>query len=111
MIIQIIATGIILFILGQLIVKVIKDKASIIKIAFWLIFWSIALIVIWLPTDIIDKFGELVGVGRGIDVLVYFSIILLFYDNLKLRSKIDSIQKDITKIVRKISKNNSQITK
>ncbi len=107
MVIQIIATGIILVILGQLIAKVIRDKTSIIKIAFWLIFWSIALIVIWLPTDIIDKFGELVGVGRGIDVLVYFSIILLFYDNLKLRSKIDNIQRDITRIVREISKANS----
>lgn len=107
MIIQIIGTGIILVILGQLVVKVIKDKASLIKIAFWLIFWLIALFVIWLPTDIIDKFGDLVGVGRGIDVLVYLSIIFLFYNNLRLRSKIDKIQKDVTKIVRNISKRNS----
>ena len=107
MLIQVIATGIILIILGQLIIKVIKDKASIIKIAFWLIFWLVALFVIWIPTDIIDKLGKLVGVGRGIDVLVYFSIILLFYNNLILRGKIDSIQKDVTKIVRKISKTNS----
>ncbi len=106
MLIQVIATGIILIILGQLIIKVIQDKASIIKIAFWLIFWLVALFVIWLPTDVIDKFGELVGVGRGIDVLVYLSIIFLFYNNLRLRSKIDNIQKDITKITRRVAKDN-----
>jgi len=106
MVIQIIATVIILIILGQLIIKVIKDKASIIKIVFWVIFWSLSLVIIWLPRDIIDSVGEVVGVGRGIDVLVYFSIILLFYNNLILNDKIDNLERKITLIVRKIAENN-----
>jgi hypothetical protein len=106
MIIQIIATVVILIILGQLCIKVIRDKASIAKLVFWVIFWSLSLVIIWLPRDIIDSVGEVVGVGRGIDVLVYFSIILLFYNNLILNDKIDNLERKITLIVRKIAENN-----
>lgn len=106
MVIQIIATIIILTVLIQLILKVIKDKVSVVKIVFWVIFWSLSLVIIWLPRDIIDSVGEVVGVGRGIDVLVYFSIILLFYNNLLLNDKIDNLERKITLIVRKIAENN-----
>lgn len=108
MIIQIVATGIILIIFVQLALKVIKDKASIVKILFWLIFWGGALVIIWLPTDLLDRFGNLFGVGRGIDVLVYFAIIILFYTILKLNSRMDKLEKNITKLVREIAKTNAR---
>ncbi len=104
MIIQIIATGIILVVLGQLVMKVIKDKASFVKILLWLIFWGLALVKIWLPINIIDELGTLFGVGRGIDVLVYLSIIFLFYNNLRLNGRIDDMDKKVTKIVREVAK-------
>lgn len=106
MIIQIVATGIIVIIFGQLVIKVIKDRTSFFKILFWFLFWSGALILIWLPPDVLDKFGNILGVGRGVDVLVYLSIILLFYTILKLNSKIDRLEKKLTILVRKIAKIN-----
>lgn len=107
MVIQIIATGIIVIILGQLIVKIIKDKTSLVRILLWLVFWGIALIVIWLPSRILDNLGEIFGVGRGIDVLVYLSVIFLFYNNLRINSKIEKLEANITKITREIAKSNS----
>jgi hypothetical protein len=44
------------------------------------------------------------GVGRGIDVLVYLSIILLFYSNFKQTERIEKLEKEITKLVREIAK-------
>ncbi|NLZ24726.1 DUF2304 family protein [Candidatus Dojkabacteria bacterium] len=108
MIIQYIATGIILIIFGQLAFKVIRDKASFVKILFWLSFWSIALVLIWLPKEIFDSLGDIVGVGRGIDALVYLSIIILFYTNLRLNSRLDKLEKNITKLVREIAKSNAK---
>lgn len=105
MVIQFIATGIIVIILGQLALKVIKDKTSLFKLMFWVIFWAIALIFIWLPTGLLDKLGDLFGVGRGIDVLVYLSIIFLFYTNLRLNNKVEQLEKEITKLVRDKAKN------
>lgn len=106
MVIQIIATIIILSIFSQLIKKILKDKASLTKIIFWVLFWGISLVIIWLPKETIDNIGNIFGVGRGIDVLVYFSIILLFYRNLSLNSKIEDLEKKITKIVREVAKTN-----
>ena len=104
MVIQIIATIIILIIFYQLVKKFIKDKASLTKIIFWILFWGISLIIIWLPKETIDNIGGIFGVGRGIDVLVYLSIILLFYSNFKQTEKIDKLEKEITKLVREIAK-------
>ena len=97
MVIQIIATIIILSIFSQLIKKILKDKASLTKIIFWVLFWGISLIIIWLPKETIDSMGNIFGVGRGIDVLVYLSVILLFYFNFKQTERIDKLEKDITK--------------
>ena len=104
MVIQIIATIIILIIFYQLVKKFIKDKASLTKIIFWILFWGISLIIIWLPKETIDNIGGIFGVGRGIDVLVYLSIILLFYSNFKQTEKIEKLEKEITKLVREIAK-------
>ena len=104
MVIQIIATIIILIIFSQLIRKILKDKASLTKIIFWVLFWGISLVIIWLPKETIDNIGSVFGVGRGIDVLVYLSIILLFYNNLRLNERIDDMNKKVTKIVREEAK-------
>jgi len=104
MVIQIIATIIILIIFYQLIKKIIKDKASLTKIIFWVLFWGISLIIIWLPKETIDNIGGIFGVGRGIDVLVYLSIILLFYSNFKQTESINKLEKEITKLVREVAK-------
>ena len=104
MVIQIIATIIILIIFSQLIRKIPKDKASLTKIIFWVLFWGISLVIIWLPKETIDNIGSVFGVGRGIDVLVYLSIILLFYNNLRLNERIDDMNKKVTKIVREVAK-------
>ena len=104
MVIQIIATIIILSIFSQLIRKILKDKASLTKIIFWVLFWGISLVIIWLPKETIDNIGSIFGVGRGIDVLVYLSIILLFYNNLRLNERIDDMNKKVTKIVREVAK-------
>ncbi len=104
MTIQYIATGIIVIILIQLLIQVLKDRTQLFKLLFWGIFWGIALIFIWLPTNTIDKVGQLFGVGRGIDVLVYLSIIFLFYYIFKQSEKINKLEKEITKLVRRLAK-------
>ncbi len=106
MIIQFIGSAFIIIIILQLSLKFFKDKAGLVKSLFWLVFWFSVLVFIWLPKDIIDQFGSLIGVGRGIDALVYLSIIALFYLILKLNSRIDKLEMNITKLVRELAKVN-----
>ncbi|HRZ19202.1 MAG TPA: DUF2304 domain-containing protein [Candidatus Dojkabacteria bacterium] len=108
MVIQYIVTGIITVILIQLIVRVIKDRTQFFKLLFWGMFWGIALVFIWLPTNTIDKLGKLFGVGRGIDVLVYLSIVFIFYYIFKQNEKVNKLEKQITKLVRELAKQNAR---
>ena len=108
MIIQYIATGIIVVVLIQFLIKVLKDRTQLFKLLFWGIFWGIALIFIWLPTNTIDKVGELFGVGRVIDVLVYLSIIFIFYYIFRQSERINKLEKEITKLVRVTAKNETK---
>lgn len=108
MVIQYIVTGIIAIILTQLVIRVIKDRTQFFKLLFWGVFWSVALVFIWLPTNTIDKLGQLFGVGRGIDVLVYLSIIFLFYYIFRQNDKVNKLEKQITKLVRELAKQNAK---
>ncbi len=108
MVIQYIVTGIIAVILVQLIVRVIKDRTQFFKLLFWGLFWGVSLIFIWLPTNTIDKLGQLFGVGRGIDVLVYLSVVFLFYYIFRQNEKVGKLEKQITKLVRELAKQNAK---
>lgn len=108
MVIQYIVTGLIAIILIQLIIRVIKDRTQFFKLLFWGVFWGVALVFIWLPTNTIDKLGQLFGVGRGIDVLVYLSIIFLFYYIFRQNEKVNKLEKQITKLVRELAKQNAK---
>ncbi len=107
MIIQYVATAIITIIILQQIVRFIKDRPTFFKTFVLTLFWGIVLILIWFPR-IMDWLGEITGVGRGVDVLIYLSIIFLFYYVLRQNSKIDKLEKDITKLVREMAKSNAK---
>ncbi len=107
MAIQYIATFIIALFMIQLFIKFYKDKVIFGKILVWMTFWGIALFVVWFP-EIIWQIGQVSGVGRGVDVLIYLSIIFLFFFLFNQNTKIDNLNKQITKIVREVAKENAK---
>ena len=70
----------------------------------WFIFWLLAIIIFWLP-DTTSYFANILGIGRGVDLIVYIAIIVLFYLQFKTYLLIEKQNNDITKIVREISLN------
>ncbi|MBU1854341.1 MAG: DUF2304 domain-containing protein, partial [Nanoarchaeota archaeon] len=46
------------------------------------------------------------GIGRPIDVVIYASIIVLFYLIFRMYVKIESMEQNITKVVREVTINN-----
>lgn len=69
---------------------------------FWLLFWIAVGIVVWLPqtTEIVARW---LGVGRGVDVAIYVSILLLFYLVFRIFLKMQSIDRDITKMTQELA--------
>jgi hypothetical protein len=70
------------------------------EFSMWVIFWLVIVSASFLPTQA-DKFAQLVGVERGADLFVYISIIFLFFALFKILVQLQSIKRDITRIVRK----------
>jgi len=105
---QIIALLIIAFFLSRLFWQKQKKQIKINEFIFWLIFWILAAGAI-IALRWIDKFVANLGFsGSGIDVLIYISVVIIFYLVFKLRLRIEKIEKDTTKIVRNIAINNKK---
>ncbi len=68
----------------------------------WVLFWILAGIVVLLPNSTF-YFAHLVGIGRGADLVVYLALAGLFFMIFRLMVKLEKINKDITKLTRKIA--------
>lgn len=80
-----------------------KDKEITMKeFVFWGILWLVIIFFGFLP-DITRVFAGLLGIGRGTDVAIYVSIILLFYLIFRIYVKTENIEQEVTKIVREIT--------
>src|SRR3989338_8368673 len=69
---------------------------------FWTLLWA-GLVVITIFQRIPQYLSNLFGIGRGVDLVVYISIILLFYLIFRMYVKIDSMEQEMTKIVREVA--------
>lgn len=67
---------------------------------FWILCWVTVIVVVLRP-DFASTVAHTFGIGRGADFFVYISIALIFLLLFRLHIKIESINRDITKIVRK----------
>jgi hypothetical protein len=71
-------------------------------LVWWSLFWVVAAVVVLLPNST-AYFAKLVGIGRGADLVVYVSLAAVFFLLFKLMIKVESLNKDITKLTRKIA--------
>ena len=79
-----------------------RGALTIAWLLFWICFWVLAGVVAALPQTA-DTVARLVGVGRGADVVIYFSLVALFYLIFRVYVKIEKVETEITRLVRKLS--------
>ena len=86
--------------------KLLTPKTSI----FWFLIWLAAATGIILPTTT-SNLAQIFGVGRGVDVIVYLSLILLFYLVFRIYVMIEDLRHEITFIVRQVALQKTPIKK
>lgn len=69
---------------------------------FWFLFWIVVGFVAILPQTA-DKVAHVVGVGRGADVVIYASLLALFYLIFRVYVKIEQVEREVTGLVRKLA--------
>jgi small membrane protein len=74
---------------------------------FWGIFWILVIITTLMP-EMVSNIANKFGVGRGVDLIIYFSIIILSYLIFRLYAQITKLERNITKIIRTIAIKNEK---
>lgn len=67
---------------------------------FWLSFWILATILVFYPNST-TTIAHYLGIGRGADLLMYVSLVVIFYVLFRLHVKLESVGRSLTKVVRK----------
>lgn len=75
---------------------------------FWVLLWSLLLIILFNLNALATIAGAL-GIGRGVDLVIYLSLIFIFYALFSLAVQIHKMKEVLTKLVRKESL--SEVTK
>lgn len=71
-------------------------------LTFWLMVWVVALIAIFYPEQT-TRLARILGIGRGVDVVVYASIAILFYLVFRLHVYIENIRTEISRLIREVA--------
>lgn len=104
--IQIILLVFITFFLSRVYLRS-KEKVIPVKTAFfWTLIWVFALVGIILPATT-SKIASFFGVGRGVDVILYLGMSVLFYLVFRIYVMIEDLRRELTKIVRNVGIQNA----
>jgi|SRR3989344_404887 len=71
----------------------------------WIVVWLTALIVVLSPPTT-SKMANFLGIGRGVDFVLYVSLAILFYLVFRLYVMIEDLRHEITYLVRQIALQN-----
>jgi len=66
---------------------------------FWILFWLVLAVVVFWPNST-QILAEYIGIGRGVDLVIYVSIACIFYLIFRMNLKIEGLKRDLTEVVR-----------
>ena len=105
-VIQIVLLIFILFAISRVFMRM-KEKILPTRTAFfWFLIWIAALIGILMPATT-TRIASFFGVGRGVDVIVYISLALLFYLVFRIYVMIEDLRHQISFLIRQLALRNS----
>ncbi len=69
---------------------------------FWILVWMLVLVAVIRP-ELTTQLAKKLGIGRGVDVALYISIVTLFYLNFRSNVMIENLRHEITRLTRIIA--------
>lgn len=105
--IQLVLLAFILFAISRVLLRAREKNLSNQAAFFWFLVWVAALVGVLTPATT-TRIASFFGVGRGVDVIVYISLVILFYLVFRIYVLIEDLRHEITFLVRQIALKNSQ---
>lgn len=100
--IQLVLLAFIIFAISRVFLRAREKTLTLQTALFWTLIWIAALVGVILPKTT-TKIASIFGVGRGVDVIVYISLALLFYLIFRMYVMIEDLRHEITYLVREIA--------
>lgn len=107
MLLQIVLIVFLFFAVSRVLLQLRQRKLTIGSFLFWGLIFFTAIIGVIDP-NITTKAARFLGIGRGADAVIYFSIVILFYLIFRLTIVIEEIRYEITNIIRQIALSNAR---
>ncbi len=92
----------ILFAISRTVLRFKDASLSTGGLIFWTAIWIAGAILVLRP-GLTGDLATNLGIGRGTDVVVYSSLLLLFYLIFRLYIKISTVDQEITRLVRALA--------
>ncbi len=102
--IQVIIIIFALFALSRAMLRFRDNKLGRNEFLFWAGLWTAAIIISFIPS-ILGVFSGRIGTTSGLDLVLYLSIIALFYLMFRLYVRTEALEKEITSVVRELAIN------
>ncbi|MDP3724821.1 MAG: DUF2304 family protein [bacterium] len=91
-----------LFALSRVLLRLRDGTLSFGFFLFWIVIFSLAFVAVLSP-DSTTKVANFLGIGRGVDVVLYASIFLLFYLVFRLYVMMEGVRHEVSELVRQIA--------
>lgn len=92
-----------LFAFSRSVLRARSKEITLPEFAFWSAIWSGVIVIALLP-GVTGMLSRPLGIGRGVDIIVYLSVIILFYLVFRMYVKAEKNRQEITKLVREMAK-------
>ncbi|MFH1171023.1 MAG: DUF2304 family protein [bacterium] len=102
MIIKILVSLFALFAISRTFLRQKEGSVGFASLILWTILWCGIVFFVWWPRAS-DVLAGRIGIGRGVDALVYISIVALFYGMFRIYIKLEYIEREITSLVRSLA--------
>lgn len=99
---QILLGSVILFIIYKTFISYKQNKLNIRFTFVWIIFWCLSLFII-IDQTIAITVANIIGIKRGSDLVIYLSIIIIYFLMYIVFVRLNDIEKKITRKIRKDS--------
>ena len=102
MFIKIVVSAFVLFAVSRVWLRYRDGEIGVFGMLLWSLLWLAVGGFVWWP-GVTDFFAQKLGIGRGVDALVYISIMGLFYGIFRIYIKLEFIDHELTNLIRALA--------
>lgn len=100
--VQLILIFFLIFALTRVVLRYRGGQLTALEFGFWSLLFFLAAVGVLAP-ELTTKVATVLGIGRGADLAVYTSIVVLFYLVFRIYVVIEDVRQEITELIRQIA--------